>query len=276
MKKQKGAKPVKKLLAAAIMLIFFSIVWFCTPAFAADGEPGFYLAQQSQEAEAGEDDEYDDDDEYEDDVVEINDPLYRKNLDMFWLNDGLYIMLFKPTAQIYSGILPVEIRSCIKNFFYNLRFPIRFVNCLLQTKTEKAGEELASFLLNTVVGFGGIANVASYYENLPPSPEDLGQTLAVWGFGNGFYIMLPILGPSTLRDTARFIDFYFLDPVSWISYNELGGYSWRTAIAITTFDKVNELSFQIDDIEALKKAAFDPYIGFRDAYVENRNKLIDE
>ena len=96
---------MKKFLAAAIMLIFFSIVCFCTPASAADGDPGVYLAQQSQAAEAEEDDEYEDDEEYEDDVVEINDPLYRKNLDMYWLNDGLYVMLFKP-ARLFCMMTP--------------------------------------------------------------------------------------------------------------------------------------------------------------------------
>lgn len=261
---------MKKLLAAPILLIFFSIVCFYTPAFAADREPGVYLAQQGQDAEVEEDEEY------EDEVVQINDPLHKLNRDIYWFNDSLYILLFKPTAKVYRKIMPIEIRTCIKNFFYNLRFPIRFVNCILQTKTEKAAEEVASFLLNSTIGFAGIGNVASHYENLPPSPEDLGQTLAVWGAGNGFYIMLPVLGPYTLRDTARLIDFYFLNPVSWISYNEFGGYSWRTAITITAIDKLNELTFQIDDIDALKQAAFDPYIAIRDAYVQHRNKLIGE
>ena len=185
-------------------------------------------------------------------------------------------MLFKPAAQVYSGIVPVEIRTCVKNFFYNLRFPIRFVNCLLQAKGVKAAEEFATFLLNSTVGFAGIGDVASHYDNLPPSPEDLGQTLAVWGFGNGFYIMLPVLGPYTLRDTARFIDSFFLDPVSWLKYEKFGGYSWQTTVAITAYDKFNALSFQIDDIDALKEAAFDPYVSVRDAYVEHRNKLIAE
>ena len=280
MKKQKGAQPVKKLLAAAIMLIFFSIVCFCTPAFAADHEPVFYLAQQSQEAEVEEDDEYEDDDEYddeyEDDVVEINDPLHQLNRDIFWLNDGLYILIIRPAAKAYNTIIPIEIRTSVKNFFYNLRFPIRFVNCLLQAKTRKAGEEFVSFLLNTSVGFLGIGDVASTYENLPPSPEDLGQTLAVWGFGNGFFIMYPVLGPYTLRDSARFIDSYFLDPVSWLRYNKFGGYSTRTTLAITAYDKFNELSFEIDDIDALREAVFDPYVAVRDAYIEHRNKLIAE
>jgi phospholipid-binding lipoprotein MlaA len=274
---------VKKLLASAAMMFFFSMVCLCNSVFSMDNEPGTYiLAQQNQQETAekdeddDEDEEFEEDDEYADDVVQINDPLYRFNQEMYLINDGLYVVFIKPTAKVYNKIIPVEIRTCVKNFFYNLRFPIRFVNCLLQAKGLKAMEEFATFFLNSTVGFAGIGDVASYYENLPPSPEDLGQTLAVWGADNGFYIMFPILGPSSLRDSARFIDSYFLDPVSWLRYDKFGGYSWRTTAAITAYDKYNEISFQIDDIDALKKAVFDPYVAVRDAYVESRNKLIDE
>ena len=267
---------MKKLLAAAVIMVFFSIVCFCAPAFATDREPGFYLAQQTQKAAAkkdqkDEDDEdYEDNDEYEDDVVQINDPLYRLNNEFYQLNDGLYEAILRPLAIGYNAVIPVEIRTCAKNFFYNLRFPIRFVNCLLQAKGGKAMDEFATFFLNSTVGFAGIADVASHYETLPPSPEDLGQTLAVWGADNGFYIMFPILGPSSLRDSARFIDSIFLDPISWLDLD------WKTKYGILAYDKFNELSFQIDDIDALKKATFEPYVAVRDAYVEHRNKLIEE
>jgi phospholipid-binding lipoprotein MlaA len=268
---------VKKLLASAAMMFFFSMVCLCNSVFSMDNEPGTYiLAQQNQQETAekdeddDEDEEFEEDDEYADDVVQINDPLYRFNQDMYEINDGLYVVFIKPTAKVYNKIIPVEIRTCVKNFFYNLRFPIRFVNCLLQAKGLKAMEEFATFFLNSTVGFAGIGDVASYYDNLPPSPEDLGQTLAVWGADNGFYIMFPILGPSSLRDSARFVDSMFLDPISWLDLD------WKTKYGILAYDKFNEISFQIDDIDALKKAVFDPYVAVRDAYVESRNKLIDE
>jgi phospholipid-binding lipoprotein MlaA len=273
---------VKKLLAAAVIMFFFSMVCVCTPAFAADPEPGTNLAQQSQKKAAPEDedtdddDDYDDDDEYDDDVVKINDPLYGMNEQFYLLNDGLYTAIIRPAAKGYNAVVPWEIRTAVKNFFYNLRFPIRFINCLLQAKGRKAMDEFATFFLNSTVGFAGIQTPASIYEGLPPSPEDLGQTLAVWGADNGFFIMYPILGPSSLRDSARFIDSLFLDPVSWLQYDKFGGYSWRTTVGITAYDKFNEISFQIDDIDALKKAVLDPYVAVRDAYVESRNKLISE
>ena len=271
---------MRRLLAAAVMMVFFSIVCVCTPAFAEDLEPGVYLAQQSQEKateaakEAEEDEDYENDDEYddeyEDDVVQINDPLYRLNHEFFLFNDAMYVAIIRPAAKGYNAVIPEEIRISVKNFFYNLRFPIRFVNCLLQAKGTKAMEEFATFFLNSTVGFAGIQTPASYYDSLPPSPEDLGQTLAVWGADNGFFIMYPILGPSSLRDSARFIDSFFLDPISWLDLD------WEVKYAILAYDKFNELSFQIDDLDALKEAVLDPYVAVRDAYIEHRNKLIAE
>lgn len=272
---------MKKLLVAASMLVFFLSVGAFNPSFATDREPGTYLlAQQSEDKEAqadedlDEDDDYDD--EYDDEVVQINDPLEPVNREFYIFNDTLYELLLKPMAKGYNAVIPEEIRLSAKNFFYNLRFPIRFVNCLLQAKGTKAMEEFATFFLNSTVGFAGIQTPASYYDNLPPSPEDLGQTLAVWGVGNGFFIMYPVLGPYTLRSSAQFIDSFFLDPVGWLRYKRFGGHSWRTRLAIIAYDKFNEISFQIDDIDALKKAVLDPYVAVRDAYVEHRNKLISE
>jgi phospholipid-binding lipoprotein MlaA len=282
----KGAQPVKKLLAVAFLFAFFLVVGGFNFSFASDREPfdsaqdrgNYLLAQQSQEqtsegqAAAEEDDESDDeyDDEYDDEVVQVNDPLIRLNREFFYFNDAMYMAILRPLGIGYRTVIPSEIRLSIKNFFHNLRFPIRFVNCLLQAKGTKAMEEFATFFLNSTVGLAGIQTPASYYDSLPPSPEDLGQTLAVWGADNGFFIMYPILGPSSLRDSARFIDSFLLDPISWLDVD------WQTRYAILAYDEFNNLSFQIEDIDALKEAVLDPYVAIRDAYVERRNKLIAE
>jgi phospholipid-binding lipoprotein MlaA len=233
------------------------------------------VAEVDPNASNADEEEYDDDEDFDDEVVDINDPLYAINYTFYNINDVLYVVIMKPAAQTYNFFIPLEFRTVISNFFYNLRFPIRFVNCVLQFKGTKAAQEVSGFLLNSTIGIAGLGEVASHWD-LKPSPEDLGQTLAYWGAGNGFYIMYPILGPSSLRDSARFIDSYFLDPVSWLQYNKFGGYSWRTTVAITAYDKFNELSLQYEDIDALKEAALDPYVGIRDAYVAHRNKLITE
>ena len=240
-----------------------------------DTERRVAASEANESNEDKDDEEYEDDEEYDDEVAQINDPLYPINYAIFRLNDILYVVIMKPAAQTYNFFIPVEFRTVISNFFYNLRFPIRFVNSLLQFKGTKAVHELGGFLLNSTIGLAGLGEVASHWD-LKPSPEDLGQTLAVWGAGNGFFIMYPILGPSSLRDSARFVDSFFLDPVGWLQYDRFGGYSWRTTLAITAYDKFNELSLSYEDIDALMEAALDPYVAVRDAYVEHRNKLIAE
>lgn len=272
---------MKKLLVIAVLVGFYAIIAGGEPANAFEKESGIYLAQQNQESPAKDDqdleddEDFEDDEEFEDTVTAINDPFYNINGVFYILNDQLYLIIIRPAAKTYNFLTPEVFRKVVSNFFYNLRFPIRFVNCLLQFKGHKAAQELGGFLMNTTFGVLGINDIAIHYD-LKPSPEDLGQTLAHWGLGNGFFINYPILGPSSLRDSARFADSYFLDPVSWLRYKELGGYSWRTTVAISAYDQFNELSFQIDDIDAFKKAAFDPYVAMRDAFVEHRNKLIGE
>ena len=235
------------------------------------------LAQAEQDKEdETDDDEYDEDDEYEDDeygdddVVLISDPLIQANTDMYNLNDTLYFWVLKPLARGYGFIIPEELRVAVVNVFYNIRFPVRFLNSLFQGKGQKASYEFGRFFINTTVGFLGIANVAANYPHLQPSREDLGQTFAVWGIGNGAYLTLPFLGPSSLRDGLGRLGDTFLDPIWWIPVD-----TW-TSIAIRAGEAVNATSLRIGEYEALKEAALDPYIMIRNAYVQNRNKLIAE
>jgi phospholipid-binding lipoprotein MlaA len=156
------------------------------------------------------------------------------------------------------------------NAFYNIRFPVRFINCLLQGKFRKSGYEFGQFFINTTAGCLGLLNPAANYPHLQPSKEDLGQTFAVWGFDNGAYIMLPFLGPSSLRDGLGRLGDTFLDPIWWVPVD-----LW-TSVGIRAGEAVNETSLRIGEYEALKEAALDPYVMIRNAYVQNRNKLIAE
>jgi phospholipid-binding lipoprotein MlaA len=266
---------VIRLLAAAVISVFFLFISAGNPSHASDRERTIYVAQTSQESSDADDEDFEDEEEFDDTVVQINDPLYPINYALYHINDILYVVIMKPAAQTYNVFIPLEFRTVVRNFFYNLRFPIRFVNCLLQFKVTKAARELGGFLVNSSVGLAGLGEVASHWD-LKPSPEDLGQTLAFWGAGNGFYIMYPILGPSSLRDSARFIDSYFLDPVGWLRYDKFGDVDRKITIAISVYDRLNELSLEYENIDALKEAALEPYVGIRDAYVEHRNKLIAE
>jgi phospholipid-binding lipoprotein MlaA len=116
-----------------------------------------------------------------------------------------------------------------------------------------------------------MANVAANYPKLQPSAEDLGQTFAVWGMGNGPFLMLPFFGPSSVRDGTGKLGDTFLDPLWWYFRDDL----W-VSLGIRAGETVNDVSLRIGEYEALKEAAIDPYVMLRNAYVQNRIKLIAE
>ncbi len=209
------------------------------------------------------------DEEAEEEVVEVADPLSPWNRAMFHFNDKLYFWALKPLARGYRAVIPKPARSGVKNFFHNLTMPIRMVSCILQGKGRAASAELTRFLINSTVGVLGFGNPAKRWPELNPSEEDLGQTLAIYGIGNGFYIVWPILGPSTLRDSVGMVGDWFLNPVSYVEPTE-------AYLEIWTIEKVNETSFRIGDYESLKEAAIDPYVAFRNAYIQYRKKKVEE
>ena len=202
--------------------------------------------------------------------TEIADPLYYWNIAAYHFNDKFYFWLLKPVAQGYKFVIPEVARTSIDNFFTNLVFPIRFVNNLLQGKGYGAEREITRFAINTMFGLGGLFDVAKKYNGIEPSKEDFGQTLGKWGVGNGFYLVLPLIGPSTLRDGIGLAGDYFLDPTSYVTP------LFPDSLGIRAFDTVNGASLTLGDYEALKKGALDPYIALRNAYVDSRKKQVQE
>ena len=202
-------------------------------------------------------------------AVHVADPLSPWNRAMFHFNDKLYFWLLKPLSRGYKAVIPTPVRSGVKNFFHNIAMPIRMVSCLLQGKGRAASAELSRFLINSTVGVLGFGNPAKRWPELNPSAEDLGQTLGRYGIGNGFYIVWPILGPSTVRDSIGMVGDWFLDPVSYVESTE-------TYVELWTFKNVNETSFKIGDYESLKEAAIDPYVALRNAYIQHRKKKVEE
>jgi len=235
-----------------------------------EGDEGSQQPAPPEEEEAFPDDDFPDDDLPLDEPAGIADPLEPINRAFFVFNDKMYFWILKPVASGYKYVAPEPVRVGIGNFFYNLAFPIRFVNCALQGKVFEASEEIRRFVVNTTVGVAGFLDVATNKMEIKKYEEDLGQTFGLWGLGPAFYINWPILGPSTLRDTVGFVGDAFLYPVSFII--EPSGYT----LAINAFDIVNQTSLRIGDYEDLKKAAFDPYIALRDAYYQNRRSKIEE
>jgi phospholipid-binding lipoprotein MlaA len=211
-------------------------------------------------------------DEYADDEkqVTVADPLQQFNRDMYTVNDALILHVLEPAAKAEKAVVPWEFRTIVRNMFQNIRFPVRFVNALLQAKWEKASDEFACFFLNTTVGILGMADVASNYPGIQKSPEDMGQTFAVWGWQESAYLTLPVLGPSTMRDALGKVPDLVLDPLFWL----IEGIP--LSLGVRAGEVVNATTFRIGDYEAIKKASIDPYVAIRNGYVQNRKKLIGE
>jgi phospholipid-binding lipoprotein MlaA len=255
--------PRKIGCAAAVWFALFavSVLSLC---------PGNAAAQTEQPAAgAGQADDYED--EYEDDAqrVTVADPIEPFNQAMFQFNDFLMLYVLEPAAKVEKAVIPWEFRTIFRNVLRNVRFPVRFLNCLLQGKWEKGGDEFASFFLNTTVGFLGMADVAAVYPGLNHSPEDMGQTFAVWGWEDSSFLTLPFFGPSTFRDTLGKLPDAVIDPLFWYSNLTL-------SLSLRGGEAVNDTSFRIGDYEAIKKASLDPYIAIRNGFIQNRNKLISE
>ncbi len=212
--------------------------------------------------------------------VTIADPLIYWNKAMYHVNDKLYFWVLKPVAQGYKAITPHFFRTGVRNFFTNLGYPVRFVGSVLQGKIGRAGQETARFFVNTTAGVGGLFNPAKSNPGLNPPAEDIGQAFAVWGIGDGFYIVWPIFGPSTPRDTVAMVAEHFLDPVTYLALVDGEGL-WEGdaryyATGANALRMINATSFRIGDYEALKEAAIDPYEALKDAYLQNRRKKIRE
>ena len=220
--------------------------------------------------EAFADDEFDLlEDELDEQVVEVADPLEPWNRLMFGVNDILYFWIVKPVVGTYKAVVPEPARTGVRNFFHNLTTPVRYVNCLLQGKGDGADIELRRFLVNTTEGILGFGDPARDKYELQPVYEDLGQTLAVHGIDQGFYIVWPFFGPSNVRDSLGMVGDMFLNPVRYVEPTE-------TSIYISAGKGINEGSFHIGEYEDFKAEALEPYVAMREAYIQYRNKKIQE
>ncbi len=209
-----------------------------------------------------------DDELFKEERITIADPIEPFNRAMHQFNDKLYFWALKPVAQGYNLVVPEPARISVKNFFSNLAFPGRFLNCVLQTDFAGAATELGRFAINTLWGVGGLMDPAAGKElDLQKQDADLGQTLGVYGVGHGFYIVWPVYGPSSPRDSMTIVGNQFLYPPSYI-------YPWYINRGVWAYEKINYASLRIGDYESLIGAAIDPYVAIRDAYIQYRMKEI--
>lgn len=194
------------------------------------------------------------------------DPLEDYNRDMMAFNDGVDSLIFKPLAQGYRYVTPDFVENRFSNFFSNLLEVRSMVNALLQGKINKTMHYTGRFLVNSTVGIGGLFEVADEMGIKKIEGEDFGQTLAVWGVRSGPYIVLPLLGPSTLRDGAGLPIDNLADPLGHFEQ-------------LSTSDKLKVLS-AIDTRARLlgieKSISGDPYTFIRGAYLGRRQSLIHD
>ncbi|MEJ2141327.1 MAG: VacJ family lipoprotein [Gammaproteobacteria bacterium] len=195
------------------------------------------------------------------------DPLESFNRAMYSFNDTVDKAVIKPVAEVYKENTPQPVQTGVSNFFSNLDDIFVFLNDVLQFKFAQAASDLSRLLWNTTVGLGGFIDVASHMD-LPKHNEDLGQTLATWGVGDGPYLVLPFLGPSTLRDTTGMVIEIPEHPVNQ-NINDTEEF-WATA-GLMFIDKRAQL---LGASKVVDQAALDNYVFVRDAYLQHRRSLI--
>ena len=203
---------------------------------------------------------------YED---EIYDPLEPINRAIFGFNNVADKVILEPVAKGYRK-LPSPIQSGIGNFLSNLKTPLIIVNQVLQGQGKNAVESTGRFVVNTTAGLFGLIDVAEKV-GLEKTQEDFGQTLASWGVGDGFYIVLPIFGPSNLRDTTGMLMTYATDPVNAYAVHE--GEAWILPVKTAT-NAVDQRSKIIDEVNALRDNSLDYYASVRSSYYQNRKAAI--
>jgi phospholipid-binding lipoprotein MlaA len=188
----------------------------------------------------------------------------------FWVNDQLYRFLLRPVSKTYDTVVPAPVRTGIYNVYDNAEFPVRFVNDALQGKFNRAGQETGKFLLNTTEGVAGIMRVSDRYPSLADVPAaSTPQTLAKWGIAHGIYLVLPVLGPSSLRDTVGLVGDYALTPVNWFSF-WYGGTVW--IVAVSSPNTVRGLHGKLGTYDAATSNSLDRYLAVRSAYIQYRNQ----
>lgn len=197
------------------------------------------------------------------------DPWEGFNRTMFEFNDDLDQAVLKPVAQGYKAVMPTIVNDGITNFFDNLDDFVNLANNLLQLKVEAAVQDFGRITWNTTVGVLGFFDVASGF-GFPKHDEDFGQTLGYWGVPSGPYLVLPLLGPSTLRDApSRLVDRY-VQPIRW--YDPERGVRWGL-LALQIIDRrADLLAFE----ELADEIAFDRYVTLRDAYLQRREYLVND
>ena len=197
---------------------------------------------------------------------------------IFKFNKGFDNIILEPVAKLYNK-LPEPIRNGTGNFTSNIATLLSVPNHLLQGEIKSAGNATGSFLINTTVGVLGLANPAAAM-GLENQKEDLGQTLGTYGVGGGCYFVMPILGPTTVRDTVgMFVDNNYLDPFARVTWhekeiNDISG-NKIDYVGVKAAEAIDFRGDNITNFESLEKNSIDLYAATKSLYLQNRDKKIN-
>lgn len=202
----------------------------------------------------------------------VNDPLSGYNKMMTRFNVALYTYALRPIAKGYEFVIPEFARVGIKNFASYINMPIRFLGNVLQLKFKEAGTELKRFGVNTIFGFFGLIDAASKAQ-IPLHHADFGLVLAHWGVGGGFHFVLPVLGPSNLRDTLSIPVNWYASPITYAAtYDSSAWINWLS-VGITSFVMINEASLNTPTLDEIFYKTPNLYPFLRDAYEKRRMEM---
>ncbi|MBI3768284.1 MAG: VacJ family lipoprotein [Deltaproteobacteria bacterium] len=196
------------------------------------------------------------------------DPLQPLNRKVFWFNDRLDVYVLAPVAKGWNRVAPDPVQRSLSNFFVNLRSPIVIVNDVLQGKVKNGASDFGRFAVNTTVGVVGFFDYATPL-GLEQHVEDFGQTLGWWGLTPGAYFVIPLLGPSSVRDIVGLMADSVTNVSSWFA-------PWDALAAARVVDTINTRALFLQQVEEAKRASFDYYVFVRDAYLQRRNALVND
>ena len=205
---------------------------------------------------------------------EANDPLEPFNRKIFAFNMAADKYALRPIAEGYRAVTTSGFRSKVRTFLGNLKTPLTIVNDVLQLNLKNAGLDLSRFIINTTLGFLGVYDVADKM-GIPSNTQGFGTTMGVWDIPSGPYLVLPFLGPSSVRDASGFVGDVFLDPMYYVGRNGDDPDRKRTFLAIDGTDALTTYESMIDLMDEGKKSSLDFYAFMRSMYQQHRKKTVE-
>jgi len=198
----------------------------------------------------------------------VDDPWEGFNRHVHGFNNTADQLVFRPLAVGYDTVAPAPVKAGVSRFFANLGMPATAVNQALQGRPRHAAQSLGRFAVNFTVGIGGVFDPATHFGVPQHSPQDFGQTLATWGWSESRYLVLPLFGPRTLRDTVAIVGDQPLSP--------LGQVQSRVAAAGLQMMEVVDGRARMLPLDKFRRDAFDDYLLVRDAWAQRRKQQIQQ